>query len=41
MTEDTPYEKYEKLIIKQSDNFLVDEILPNPLVHENLRFFLG
>jgi hypothetical protein len=39
-TEDTPYEKYAKLLSKNSDSFLMDEICPNKDIYDNLNMYL-
>ena len=41
IVEDTPYEKYSKLLTKMSIQFFLDEICPNSNLHENLRKFLS
>jgi hypothetical protein len=40
ITEDTPYEKYQNMIMKQSLAFMIENILPNKHLYENTRMLL-
>ena len=40
ITEDTPYQKFNDVILKESLEFMNDELMPNKKLHENLNTFL-
>ena len=40
ITEDTPYQKFHDVIMKESQEFLNEELMPNKGLHENLKTFL-
>jgi len=41
ITEDTPYEKYQNIIMKQSISFLIENILPNKELYFNMKMLLN